>query len=375
MIYNPYSDEILHYGVLGMKWGVRKDKETSGTRKISKPNLAPTSGFAKASKNLSTDVGRCNIDSLNNTPKGKALTKKVLDMIGEANEGRYESTSEAKRTLDNLPKQKEIDDGRAFDFIPKSNRLDKMDYKAQLLATNHDANTPMRNINCFECSLAYEMRRRGYDVQAKQMNGGLEIEVEHAFNIKDSFLLKMEPKSEYTNDKEALAKEAYKQLERQCLDYGEGARGCLGIQYYDYDGGHSMFWVVEDGEFKILDTQHNGKNGYETFLHAETVDNSIGVYRLDNADVLPGVTDFVEPFENSEEVQEELAKKSVAKVKAQEKAKEKAKKKAAKKAKANNFDIKKLISDASKATKEFVSDGAKAVSKFLKNPLNIQKKS
>lgn len=84
-----------------------------------------------------------------------------------------------------------------------------------------------------------------------------------------------------------------------------------------------MQWVVENGEFKIIDAQQSGRNGYETFLHADTA-KGISVYRLDNAEVLPGVTDFVEPYEMTWEellAQEEFNKKKTAKAKEATKAK------------------------------------------------------
>lgn len=368
------SSELYHYGVKGMRWGIRKDYKTSGSsKKSTSPRLNPsTDQFLKFNITKTTPVGKAEIKTIDGDKHWRDASKTTLDFIKNAVEDRYAPTEVAVETLKNLPRQKEIEDGRAFDFIPKSKHLDRMDYNAQLLATNHDANTYMRNINCFECSMAYELRRRGYNVQSKEMNGGFGCEVEHAFNVKDAFTINIEPKNA-SMDKSELAKEAYRQMESRCLEYGEGARGCLGIQYYDYDSGHSMFWVVENGKFKILDTQHNGDDGYETFLHAETVDTPITIYRLDNADVLPGVTDFVEPYEISEEAKKELDEKTKNKITNIAKKKAAAKKKAT--SKKNETKVKKLINKIGKDASGFISKGKEAIGKFLKNPLNIQKKT
>lgn len=267
------SDALTHYGVKGMKWGVRKEYEPTGTKKF-------ITKISKKDKVIKTDHGIGEIRA------PSAVDRKIInDTLNdiETKLDRYAPKEEAQRKLDNFPRF--------------NTRLTETQ---QIIATNKDRPSNIRSINCFECSMAYEMRRRGYNVQAKEMPGGLAVEYFHAFDIKDSFFLNVTPNQGSPSDKETLAKEAYRLMEAQCLSYGNGARGCLGIQYYDYDSGHSMNWVVEDGKFKIIDAQ-GLSDGYETFLHAEVTNSGITVCRLDNAEILPGVTDFVEPFEATEE--------------------------------------------------------------------------
>lgn len=283
------SDSLLHYGVLGMKWGIRKDRDVT---------IRNSNTGNKKDRWITTDVGVAKVDifDLDRFDEDRWF----LDYLKENLSQRYAPYEDAQKALENLPK-----------YTARLNPTTE-----QVTATNHNRYDNMRTNNCFLCSMAYEMRRRGYNVQAKESaSGGWSAEVLHCFGVKDAFTLSMTP-DKGVSSKYDLAKECYKQLEEQCLSYGNGARGCLGIQYYNYDSGHSMAWIVENGEFKIVDSQgmtRGSSNGYEIFLNAETVDKDVEVYRLDNARVLPGVTDFVEPFEATQEEKALAAQKKNAK--------------------------------------------------------------
>lgn len=274
---------LTHYGVLGMKWGVRKDRETKGPKKAK----APQSLYGRnqeRSKTIQTSVGDAKVDFYD--PSVRRGNNILIDYIRQEQPDRYASEGVAKERFNALKK------------VNIKYSEDQLKY-----LTNHDGPNDDRLVNCFHCSMAYELRKRGYNVQAKEIRGGYNFEVQHAFNIKDAFTIKIDPK-DGVDDYERAAT-CYRMIADQCEEYGEGARGQIGIQYYDYDGGHSMNWEIKDGKFRIIDSQGMDRDSYETFMHAKT---DVVVQRLDNAEVLPGVTDFVEPYERTEE-EEELAKK------------------------------------------------------------------
>lgn len=331
-----------------MKWGVRKEYKPVG--RSSKPKI---------------------LNSLVRIRDKKAY--ETLDKIAEYAESnnalpvKYASETMALYKFENL---------RRADMRNAS--------KEQFQNSNHNGPTPERRVNCFECTIAYEMRRRGYVVQANEVPGGFTFQIPHAFDVKDSFTIE-----------ESSPEACYKAMEKMCLSYGDGARGMLGIQYANYDSGHAMSWVVENGIFKIIDTQTDKVLGYDSFMES---DGSVDVFRLDNAKVLPGVTDFVEDFEATEEEKEE-AKRRAKELKKKRKEAEKERSKEIREAKQADkqrlkewekknkpkakFDIKKGVEAAGKAIKKFGSDSVKNVGNFiskgkevagnfLKNSLNIK---
>lgn len=359
------SSELYHYGVKGMKWGVRKDDDKTSSKKYRKDdktiNLKRDAGN-KEDKTVRVSTGTAKTSISNDHDKDVDTT--VIGIIAKADPNRYAPIEESQKKLDDLSRYRQ--------------RLSERD---QIAATNHDRYNPMREINCFECSMAYEMRRRGYNVQAKEMNGGWEAEARHAFDIKDAFNVTITPDRSNSSNNLGMAKDCYEQIAKQCLTYGNGARGCLGIQYYDYDSGHSMAWVVEDGKFKIIDSQGLAVDGDDIFLHAKA---NVDVYRLDNAEILPGVMDFVEPFKPTNEEKEAAQKRSKQpnmaeakeiKKKQEEfnknrKERETVQRKAMAEMEANRSTVEKLVRKVKTVTNDLIAKGKR----FLKNPLNIQTK-
>lgn len=383
--------ELTHYGVLGMKWGVRKDERKSGKNKSSSEsdddsrgknwidtlkdtfNINRDTGSIK-DQAIKTNIGVVEIDGFDAHEKRSAST--FIDFLADSVPERYAPIEEAQRKLDEFEQNK---------YTMAYTRGHDQTY-----LVNHDGPNDIRLINCFECSLAYEMRHRGYNVQAKEMNGGWNAETMHAFDVKDGFRIQVNPNKPYANNKTAAAKEAYNQIAEQCISFGDGARGCLGVQWANYDSGHSMYWVVENGEFKIIDAQDSTRDGYEVFMSpAEAIDTDIVVYRLDNADILPGVTDFVEPYSAVTDEEKEVASKkknakTLDKIKAQNKAKaarqpvferaEQIRDQVKKTKDAQRNHVEKLLRNVSKATTNAVNTLVFKGKQFLSNPLGIQEK-
>lgn len=279
---------LAHYGVKGMKWGVRKEYVLKGRQSVSRGSF-PSYGdkihrdYNREHAIVTTKTDKASVTIDYTTPTELVADRDfVYDETALAtNPVKYASAEEAQKKFDSLPKT----DGSRFS-----------DREASLRVNHGDALTPARRKNCYECTLAYEALRRGYDVQANECPGGRTMDIYHAFDVIDKIKVNISPLEGINLTDEEKAEICYSEIEKKCLSYGEGARGMLGLQYAEFDSGHAMTWLVENGEFKIIDPQHGGKDGKATFLKCDA-EKGVDVCRLDNADMLPGITDYVDPYE------------------------------------------------------------------------------
>lgn len=105
--------------------------------------------------------------------------------------------------------------------------------------------------NCISCALAYDLRRRGYDVESMPIdttsatNGSLPVQLGFYKGEKlETF--------EVPNNRET----AMKQFAKSILDYGDGSRGMLRIRWKNGDG-HAVIWEVSGNDVVIRDPQNN----------------------------------------------------------------------------------------------------------------------
>ena len=105
--------------------------------------------------------------------------------------------------------------------------------------------------NCISCALAYDMRRRGYDVESAPIdttsatNGSLPVQLGFYKGEKlETFEVPKDPDV------------AAKQFSNRILKYGDGSRGMLRIRWKNGDG-HAAIWEVDDGSVVIRDPQNN----------------------------------------------------------------------------------------------------------------------
>ena len=105
--------------------------------------------------------------------------------------------------------------------------------------------------NCISCALAYDLRRRGYDVEAvpidttSAINGSLPVQL--GFYKGE----KLE-----TFDVPSDNNVAMKQFSDRILKYGDGSRGLLRIRWKNGDG-HAAIWEVSGDTVVIRDPQNN----------------------------------------------------------------------------------------------------------------------
>ena len=138
--------------------------------------------------------------------------------------------------------------------------------------------------NCISCALAYDLRRRGYDVEAapidttSAINGSLPLQL--GFYKGE----KLE-----TFDVPSDNNVAMKQFSDRILKYGDGSRGLLRIRWKNGDG-HAAIWEVSGDTVVIRDPQNNTiVNLLDYVRRAKT----FYYFRTDNLELTNKVTEFV----------------------------------------------------------------------------------
>ena len=138
--------------------------------------------------------------------------------------------------------------------------------------------------NCISCALAYDLRRRGYDVEAapidttSAINGSLPVQL--GFYKGE----KLE-----TFDVPSDNNVAMKQFSDRILKYGDGSRGLLRIRWKNGDG-HAAIWEVSGDIVVLRDPQNNTiVNLLDYVRRAKT----FYYFRTDNLELTNKVTEFV----------------------------------------------------------------------------------
>lgn len=165
------------------------------------------------------------------------------------------------------------------------------DLHNDIMAVNHNggADELGRGTNCLYCTTAYEMRRRGYDVQAQQdwvggIVGYMPTAMFEGAKEEPVFDISNIP---YNSSKRMDASMiATQQLMDAVEAQGEGARGYVSVQWAGGAGGHSMAYEVINGEMHLIDCQtgedFTGEDIWGERMYA--VDNC-SITRVDNCKI------------------------------------------------------------------------------------------
>lgn len=156
----------------------------------------------------------------------------------------------------------------SMDELPK--KIDDYTDEEDQAVVNPDYNPDSYaySMNCAYCTAAYELRQRGYDVEAAPVNqftaNTLE-EIESWYKGAESIGFETVDidtyeRTETTKGAEAAfaeaEKKAAKAVEKQLRECGDGARGQFLLYWYG-GGGHSMVWEVKGNDVVVRDSQTN----------------------------------------------------------------------------------------------------------------------
>ena len=294
------DDFLAHHGILGQKWYVRRfqDKEghltPEGKLRYAK-NLDPSrtkeakSGFvdpilaaytATAAVTLTAAAVITTIEHHNKKQGDKLLDKKGI--------------ADTSKTFSNENPPRKIEGQHsAEDDMAKINDL-------------YSALRPQTQNNCSHCSIAMELRRRGFDVCARTSSEPVytEQQVEKIFKPKpkiDNITWQDKPKNyeKMTNEqkksafsqakKEGKIAKNFKDVEKNMLKaYPEGSRGLFSAFSPFTMVGHAMAFEVKGGKVIIYDTQQNRKFSMSS-VPAEYTQNfpawTCSSYRFDNKQI------------------------------------------------------------------------------------------
>lgn len=134
--------------------------------------------------------------------------------------------------------------------------------------------------NCSNCTTSWELRRRGYDVLAQSRREGRRL----IDQMKD-WGVPME---------ETLAgKMTALQADKAIAKLGEGARGCITVQWKE-GGGHIFNWEVRDGKVHWIDAQTHRERDLADWRYR--VKAHVYWVRLDDKPLTPELSDYLLDF-------------------------------------------------------------------------------
>lgn len=170
---------------------------------------------------------------------------------------------------------------RSFlDNIRKKNRDWSIDEDIEVI--NQHYGEDGYTLNCGSCSVAYDMRRRGYDVVSSKRYGIL------ASNVEKMYKGGKFQKHSKTN------KNNVEKLYDQISKYGNGSRGLVSVAWSIDGSRHMMNFEVVNGETIIIDAQKGKKytKGFYTRME-DRIDWSAVIYmRTDNLELTDAAKDF-----------------------------------------------------------------------------------
>ena len=242
------SDYLVHHGIKGQKWGVRRTPEQLG--------------HYKKKKRISTMVEPL--------IKSGSVTRNLSDKLYTTKWKPHQNDN--AKPLANDRKNEKIDPKTGLYLKNEDLGIDDDMKKINPNVNMGDA----FQYNCSMCTAAMEMRRRGYDVAATALvdNGGRGLSNE----VTDKWF---KPPTGHLGCYFDEWNDYPEIINTVVAEQENGARGEINV-YWSVGGGHSMFYQIEQGKLVVYDTQNNGKYQEKDIEEMFSYCRKFDFRRLDN---------------------------------------------------------------------------------------------
>ena len=283
---------LIHYGVKGMRWGIRKKYEDASYKTRAKRDKS-SSRFQKKADEYQSEILKLD-DSWRNRGTKRTLTKKrdkalknrdrklqgklstgqrnaALIGVALAAYGTYKLADSGDLTrLAAKGKEALFGGSTAWAKDAKLASYDNIDdiKKHVVSRINPNYGDVGTKMNCRRCTIAYELSRRGYDVQATRSVGGSgqsTVRLHNAMSSKQNRMSTLKFALDLTKTKADLesartaseilgSKNTAQDIFENLAKNPSKSRGEL-TTYFKSGGAHSMAWEILNGKPVVIDNQ------------------------------------------------------------------------------------------------------------------------
>lgn len=237
----PIEKRLQHYGVPGMKWGVRKEYEPHPLQKSSSGQRPTSKSLNKYGLSVSENIKNMLEDGKRSKEAAK-IEKRLIKTYKKSEKENNKIKKQDEKNKRLVLKKKEIETSADED---------------KLIVNEHLKDTRNGTMNCVNCSVAYDLRRRDFDVVARGNFEGKKItDLVETYDNPNVVVFKSPSLSKKKNDQDVAtpAVKIYNPLLKELAKNGDGARGIILLRF-NWVGGHALNWEVKKGKAELVDSQ------------------------------------------------------------------------------------------------------------------------